>query len=268
MNVSAESCRELRRTVVTMLHESGTGHVGGSMSCIEIMNALYGGVMRVDPANPNDPTRDRFVLSKGHAAPVLYAVLAEMGFFPKEELMTLRKMGSHLQGHPDKNKVPGVDMSTGSLGQGLSVAVGMALGAKRAGNPARVFTLAGDGELQEGLCWEAAMAAAHYQLDNLTVIVDWNGLQIDGTTDEVMSLGDLRAKFEAFGFTVREVDGHDLEDIMDALTRKREADKPLCVLAHTVKGKGISFYENQRGSHGAVPNDEQYARAMAELEVK
>ena len=265
MEVTQETCTRLRRDLMEMLHTAGSGHAGGTLSCIEILVALYGKVLRVDPSSPKDPDRDRFVLSKGHAAPALYTVLADMGYFPKKELSTLRKLGSHLQGHPDKNKIPGVDMSTGSLGQGVSIAVGMALGAKLAKNSARVFTLLGDGELQEGLCWEAAMAAAHYKLDNLVVIVDWNGLQIDGSNDEIMSLGDLANKYRAFGFAVREVNGHDLNGLTEALSEKT-AGKPLCVLAHTVKGKGISFYENQVGSHGTVPNDTQYEQALCELQ--
>lgn len=265
MEVTQETCTRLRRDLMEMLHTAGSGHAGGTLSCMEILVALYGKVMRVDPSNPKDPDRDRFVLSKGHAAPALYTVLADMGFFPKEELSTLRKLGSHLQGHPDKNKLPGVDMSTGSLGQGVSIAVGMALGAKLSKSPAKIFALLGDGELQEGLCWEAAMAASHYQLDNLTVIVDWNGLQIDGANDKVMSLGSLPDKYRAFGFTVREADGHDPEALVEALS-ETHTGKPLCVLAHTVKGKGVSFYENQVGSHGAVPNDAQYEQALRELQ--
>lgn len=265
MEVSAQTCARLRCNVLTMLHAAGSGHAGGSLSCIELLTALYGEIMRVDPRHPTAPDRDRFVLSKGHAAPALYAVLAEMGYFPKEDMQTLRRLGSRLQGHPDKNKLPGIDMSTGSLGQGFSIAVGMALGAKRSGSPAHVFTLTGDGEQQEGLCWEAAMAAAHYHLDNLTVLVDWNGLQIDGANDEVMSLGDLAAKYRAFGFTVYDVDGHDLDAIVHAL-HGSSFGKPRCLLAHTVKGKGVSFYENQVGSHGVVPNEKQLAAALAELQ--
>ena len=264
LDISTESCKTLRKDILTMLHASGSGHAGGSLSCVEIMDALYGGILRIDPRDPKKPDRDYFVLSKGHAAPALYAALAERGFFPKEELLTLRKAGSHLQGHPDKNKVPGVDMTTGSLGQGISIATGLALGTRTKGYDSKIYVLTGDGELQEGLCWEAAMAAANYKLSNLTLIVDWNGLQIDGPNEEVMNLGDLGAKFRAFGFEVCEIDGNDLDQVVRALSAPA-GDKPHCVLAHTVKGKGVSFYENQVGSHGAVPNDEQYAQAMAEI---
>lgn len=264
LDISTESCKTLRKDILTMLHASGSGHAGGSLSCVEIMDALYGGILRIDPQNPKKPDRDYFVLSKGHAAPALYAALAEREFFPKEELLTLRKAGSHLQGHPDKNKVPGVDMTTGSLGQGISIATGLALGTRAKGYDSRVYVLTGDGELQEGLCWEAAMAAANYKLSNLTLIVDWNGLQIDGPNEEVMNLGDLGAKFRAFGFEVCEIDGNDLDQVVKALSAPA-VDKPRCVLAHTVKGKGVSFYENQVGSHGAVPNDEQFEKAMEEI---
>ena len=264
LDISTESCKTLRKDILTMLHASGSGHAGGSLSCVEIMDALYGGILRIDPQNPKKPDRDYFVLSKGHAAPALYAALAERGFFPKEELLTLRKAGSHLQGHPDKNKVPGVDMTTGSLGQGISIATGLALGTRTKGYDSKIYVLTGDGELQEGLCWEAAMAAANYKLSNLTLIVDWNGLQIDGPNEEVMNLGDLGAKFRAFGFEVCEIDGNDLDQVVRALSAPA-GDKPRCVLAHTVKGKGVSFYENQVGSHGAVPNDEQYEQAMVEI---
>lgn len=264
LDISTESCKTLRKDILTMLHASGSGHAGGSLSCVEILDALYGGILRIDPKDPKKPDRDYFVLSKGHAAPALYAALAERGFFPKEELLTLRKAGSHLQGHPDKNKVPGVDMTTGSLGQGISIAVGLALGARTKGYDSRVYVLTGDGELQEGLCWEAAMAAANYKLNNLTLIVDWNGLQIDGPNEDVMDLGDLGAKFRAFGFEVADIDGNDLDQVVSALSAPA-GDRPRCILAHTVKGKGVSFYENQVGSHGAAPDDVQYEKAMAEI---
>jgi transketolase len=221
--------------------------------------------MRVDPQNPADPERDRFVLSKGHAAPALYAVLADMGFCSGDEMRTFRQLGCHMQGHPDKKKLPGVDASTGSLGQGVSIATGMAIGAKARGSDLRVFTILGDGELQEGLVWEAAMAAAHYKLDNLTVIIDNNGLQIDGPNDEVMSLGNIADKYRAFGFHAIDLpDGHDLAAIEAALA-DRVTGKPSCIVAHTIKGKGVSFLENQVGWHGKALSPEQLVAALAEL---
>ena len=222
--------------------------------------------MKVDPGKPHWEARDRFVLSKGHAAPALYAVLAERGYFDPAELKKLRQLHSFLQGHPDAKKCPGVDASTGSLGQGCSIAVGMALGAKVQGKDTKVFTLLGDGECQEGQIWEALMSAAHYKLDNLTVIVDNNGLQIDGTNNEVMSLGDMSAKLRAFGFDLYELDGHDLDAIESALSAPATPGKPKAILAHTVKGKGVSFMENQVGWHGKAPNEEQRQQALKELE--
>ena len=261
-------CREIRMDVVKMITEAGSGHPGGSLSSVELVAATYFTQMNVDPANPKDPDRDRFVLSKGHVAPVFYSVLAHRGFFPVEELWTLRKLHSRLQGHPDSKKLPGVDVATGSLGQGVSLAVGMALGAKHQGKSFHVYALTGDGELQEGLVWEAFMAASHYKLDNLTFLVDWNGLQIDGTNDEVMSLGDLNAKLRAFGLDVIELkDGNDLEAVIAALNTPATPGKPRCILAHTVKGKGVSFMENQVGWHGKAPSKEQCAAAIAELEA-
>ena len=223
--------------------------------------------MRVDPKNPHDPDRDRFVLSKGHAAPCYYAVLAAKGFISRDEYANFRQLHSILQGHPDAKKVPGVDASTGSLGQGVSIAVGMALGAKHLGKDTKVFALVGDGESQEGQIWEAYMAAAHYKLDNLTVIIDNNGLQIDGTNDQVMSLGDLPAKLRAFGFDLIELpDGNDLDAVEAALSKPTMPGKPKAILAHTVKGKGVSFMENQVGWHGKAPNAEQREQALKELE--
>ena len=260
-------CSVIRRDIISMLAAAGSGHPGGSLSAVEILAALYGYKMHVDPARPDMPERDRFVLSKGHAAPALYAVLANNGFFSKEEYKRLRKLGGMLQGHPDRNKCPGVDASTGSLGHGVSVAVGMALGLRLQGGSQHVYTLLGDGESQEGMVWEALMAAAHYKLDNLTVIFDWNGLQIDGTNDQVMSLGDYRAKIAAFGLDVIEVaDGNDLEQVIAALDAPACPGKPRGILCHTVKGKGVSFMENAVGWHGKAPKPEEAQRALEELE--
>ena len=260
-------CKDVRRDIVTSVSNAGSGHPGGSLSCTELMVATYFTQMRVDPANPQDPDRDRFVLSKGHCAPALYAVLSRKGFFPHEELMTLRKTHSRLQGHPDSKKTPGVDAATGSLGQGVSIATGMALGAKKLGKDVKVYTILGDGEIQEGLVWEAAMAAAHYKLDNLTVMVDNNGLQIDGRNDDVMSLGNIADKFRAFGFNVLEVaDGNDIEQVVAALDSPAVEGKPKCIVAHTVKGKGVSFMEDKASWHGTAPNAEQCAEALKELE--
>lgn len=257
-------CTELRRDVLTMITQAHSGHPGGSLSMMEIIVALYYSKMRIDPSNPTDLNRDRFVLSKGHAAPALYAVLADKGYFPKDELKDFRQLGSHLQGHPDKKKLAGVDASTGSLGQGVSIATGMALGAKTQNSDVKVYTILGDGELQEGQVWEAAMAAAHYKLDNLTVIIDNNGLQIDGSNDEVMGVGNIADKYRAFGFHVLELDGNDIEALLAAFDVKAEG-QPKCIIAHTVKGKGVSFMENQVGWHGKALSDEQLAQALFEL---
>jgi len=260
-------CREVRRDIINMTANAGSGHPGGSLSVVELMSAVFCTQMRIDPKDPRKADRDRFVLSKGHTAPCYYGVLAELGYFSKEEFKNFRQLHSILQGHPDMKKIPGVDASTGSLGQGASIAVGMALGAKHKGMDTRVYTILGDGECQEGQIWEAFMSAAHYKLDNLTVIIDNNGLQIDGTNDEVMSLGDLAAKARAFGFEVFELaDGHDLEAIEEALSAEVPAGKPKCIIAHTVKGKGVSFMENQVGWHGKAPNEEQRQQALKELE--
>ena len=241
---------QMRRDIVSMLHEAGSGHPGGSLSATDFVATLYfGGTLRHDPANPADPERDRFVLSKGHAAPALYAVLAQDGYFPREWLPTLRKLGSHLQGHPDMNKCPGVEVSTGSLGQGLSIGAGMAMGlaadaAKAGTDPRRVFVLMGDGELQEGQVWEAAMFAAHRKLTNLVAIVDNNNLQIDGHLCDVVELGDIASKFASFGWRVVEVsDGNDVEECQSALefASANESDQPVAIILHTVKGKGVSF---------------------------
>ena len=260
-------CTAIRRDIISMLAMAGSGHPGGSLSAVEILAALYGYKMNVDAKNPKMPERDRFVLSKGHAAPALYAVLANNGFFDKEEYKGLRKLGGMLQGHPDRNKCPGVEASTGSLGQGVSVAVGMALGLKLSKGNQHVYTLLGDGESQEGMVWEALMAASHYKLDNMTIIFDWNGLQIDGTNDQVMSLGDYKAKLTAFGLDVVEVaDGNDLEQVIAALDVPACPGKPRGILCHTVKGKGVSFMENNVGWHGKAPNAQQAADALKELE--
>ena len=261
-------CTEVRRDIINMTANAGSGHPGGSLSVTELMSAIFCTQMRIDPKNPKDPNRDRFVLSKGHCAPCLYGILAELGFFSKEEFVNFRQVHSILQGHPDARKVPGVDASTGSLGQGVSIAVGMALGAKHQNMDTKVYTILGDGECQEGQMWEAFMSAAHYKLDNLTVIIDNNGLQIDGTNDEVMSLGDLPAKMRAFGFeTIVVDDGNDLEQVLRALDVRTVDGQPKCIIAHTVKGKGVSFMENQAGWHGKAPNAEQREQALKELEV-
>ncbi len=262
----ASRALSMRRMIIEMLAASKSGHPGGSLSAVEIVATLYFAAMQVDPANPHQPDRDRFVLSKGHAAPVLYSALAEKGFFPREELLTLRKTGSHLQGHPDMKKTPGVDMSTGSLGQGISAAVGMALAGKLDKKDYRVYALLGDGECEEGMVWEAAMAASHYKLDNLTTFLDYNGLQIDGPVQEVMNPTPLDQKFQAFGWEVIQIDGHNFQEIWDALEKARGTKgKPTMIIARTVKGKGVSFMENQAGWHGNAPNAEQAAQALAEL---
>jgi len=259
---------DMRIDIVKMIAEAGSGHPGGSLSCIDILTALYfGGVMYHDPSNPKDPARDRFILAKGHAAPALYAALAYAGYFPVEELMTLRKLGSRLQGHPDCRLLPGVEVSTGSLGQGLSIACGLACGLRIAQSDARVFTLLGDGECEEGQVWEAAMFAAHEKLGNLVAIVDANGLQIDGCVDEVVQTGDLGEKFAAFGWSVSTVDGNDVAAVVEELSRCKAAggSVPHVVIASTVKGKGVSFMENQAGWHGKAPDAEQLKAALADL---
>ena len=263
-----EKARRLRIDIIQMLYAAQSGHPGGSLSCIDALTALYYNVMNVDPENPQDPDRDRFVLSKGHCCPALYAVLADRGFFPREELLTLRKLGSRLQGHPDMELCPGVDANTGSLGQGISVAVGMALAAKHGGKSYKVYTMLGDGECQEGLVWEAAMAAAHYKLDNFTVILDHNGLQIDGANDKVMSLGNICGKFAAFGFDTLSVDGHDIDAVTTALRLPFTPGRPKFICCETVKGKGVSFMENDPGWHGSTIKTADYEAAMRELEVR
>ena len=259
---------EVRKGIVTGVHAAKAGHPGGSLSAADIFTYLYFQEMNIDPKNPRDPKRDRFVLSKGHTAPGLYSALALRGYFPVEDLKTLRHLGSYLQGHPDMKHIPGVDMSSGSLGQGISAAVGMALSAKLSGDDYRVYTLLGDGEIQEGQVWEAAMFAGFHKLDNLVVIVDNNGLQIDGPVDQVCSPYPIAEKFQAFNFHVIDLkDGNDMEQIAAAFKEARETKgMPTAIIAHTVKGKGVSFMENQVGWHGKAPNDEEYAIAMEELE--
>ena len=259
------ACR-VRQGIIESTHSAKSGHPGGSLSAADALTYLFFRRMRIDPARPRWEERDRFVLSKGHAAPALYSVLANRGFFPVEELKTLRQPGSRLQGHPNMNLTPGVDMSTGSLGQGVSTAAGMALGAKKKGSGVRVYTMLGDGELEEGQVWEAMMLSAHYKLDNLLVLVDNNNLQIDGPITEVMSPYPIGEKLAAFGLFVQEVDGHDF-DALEAAFDAAEAEKgrPSAIVLKTVKGKGVSFMENQVGWHGKAPNDEQYQSAMEEL---
>ena len=259
---------EVRKGIITGVHSAKSGHPGGSLSAAEIFTYLYFVEMNVDPKNPKDPNRDRFVLSKGHVAPGLYATLAQKGYFPVEELEGLRHIGSMLQGHPDMKHIPGIDMSSGSLGQGISAAVGMALSAKLSNESYRVYTLLGDGEIQEGQVWEAAMFAGHRKLDNLVVIVDNNGLQIDGKIDDVCSPYPIDKKFEAFNFHVINVaDGNDMDQLRAAFDEaKATKGMPTAIIMKTVKGKGVSFMENQVGWHGKAPNDEQYAQAMEELE--
>ncbi|MDE8703366.1 transketolase [Adlercreutzia equolifaciens] len=266
----ATKANDLRKDILAMITEAGSGHPGGSLSCTDILTALYfGGVMDYDAADPQKPGRDRFILAKGHAAPALYATLAHAGYFPTEELNTLRKLGTRLQGHPDSNLVPGVEVSTGSLGQGLSVAAGLAAGLRLSGEDGVVFTVLGDGECEEGQVWEAAMFAAHQQLGRLVAIIDNNGLQIDGSIVDVCNPEDLGAKFAAFGWDVVEVDGHDIDALVTVLSAAKDnavdEGAPLCVVAHTVKGKGVSFMENVAGWHGKAPSAEELETALAEL---
>ena len=258
---------EVRKGIITSVHSAKAGHPGGSLSAADIFTYLYFEEMNIDPQNPDAPDRDRFVLSKGHVAPGYYAALAQRGFFPVEDLVTLRHVGSYLQGHPCMQHIPGVDMSSGSLGQGISAAVGMAVSAKLTDDKYRVYTLLGDGEIQEGQVWEAAMLAGHRKLDNLVVIVDNNGLQIDGNIADVNSPYPIDKKFEAFNFHVINIDGHDFEQIAAALKEARETKgQPTAIIAKTIKGKDVSFMENQAGWHGKAPNDEEFAIAMADLE--
>jgi len=257
---------KVRMGAVEAVYSGSSGHPGGSLSCADVLTYLYFEKMNVDPADPKAEGRDRFVLSKGHCAPALYSVLANKGFFPVEELKTLRKADSRLQGHPDMKKIPGVDMSTGSLGQGISAAVGMALSGKHFNNPYRVYSILGDGECEEGQVWEAAMFASHKQLDNLCIVVDFNGLQIDGAVTDVNSPLPLDEKFAAFGWNVIVINGNDMDEIDNAFTAAEGCKgKPTAIIAKTTKGKGVSFMENQAGWHGKAPNQDEYNKAMEEL---
>jgi transketolase len=263
----AKTANEVRKGIVTSVHAAKAGHPGGSLSCADLMTFLYFEEMNIDPKDPKKEDRDRFVLSKGHCAPALYSVLAHRGYFPVEELTTLRKLGSHLQGHPCMQHTPGVDMSSGSLGQGISVAAGMALSAKLSNDSYRVYTLLGDGEIAEGQVWEAAMFAGHKKLDNFVVIVDNNGLQIDGKVEDVCNPYPIDKKFEAFNFHVINIDAHDFDQIRAAFAEARQTKgMPTAIIMKSVKGKGVSFMENQAGWHGKAPNDEQYETAMKDLE--
>ncbi len=259
----------LRMRCVSMLAVAKSGHLDSSLSAADIVAAIYYRVLRHDPERPDWPERDRFVLSKGHAAPILYAALAEHGYFPLQDLMGLRKIGAHLQGHPDMNRTPGVEVSTGSLGQGLSMCVGICLALRldRLDQTSHVFTLLSDGDCQEGETWEGATSAAHFGVQNLTAIVDYNHLQTDGTTEEVMDIGDVRAKFEAFGWDAVEIDGHDMAQVLEALERSRTLDRPAAIVCQTKKGRGVSFMEGRFGYHGKPPSPEQAEEALSELEA-
>jgi transketolase len=258
---------DIRRDILRMIHAARSGHPGGSLSAADIVTALYFHFMRLDPGDEDWPDRDRFVLSKGHACPVWYSALAEKGFFPLEELLTLRQINGRLQGHPDRVKTPGVDMTTGSLGQGLSAGVGMALGLRLQGKKARVYVVLGDGELDEGQVWEAALVAAKYKLDNLLAFVDYNNLQLDGTCDEVLPIEPLADKWRAFNWAVLEMDGNDMRRVLETVERALQIrGQPTVIIAHTVKGKGVSYMENECDWHGRAPDDGQFAQAMADLD--
>jgi transketolase len=263
-----ERARIIRRHIVEMLHAAASGHPGGSLSAVEIVTALYfGGVLRYDAGRPAWEDRDRFVLSKGHGVPVQYAAMAEAGYFDVAELKTLRRIDSRLQGHPVLGSLPGIEASTGSLGQGLSIGLGMALAARLDGRDYRVFVLLGDGECQEGQVWEAAMAAGHHRPENLVVIVDYNKFQLDGAIEDIIGLEPFAAKWESMGWQTREIDGHDIEQVMAALQWATAVRAPACILAHTVKGKGVSFMEGENAYHGVAPSEEELARALGELDV-
>ncbi len=258
-----------RILIIDSIHRAKSGHPGGSLSCVDCLTKLYFDEMNIDPKNPSDPDRDRFVLSKGHCAPALYSVLAIRGFFPEEDMQLLRSIKAHMSGHPDMRHVPGVDMSTGSLGQGISTAVGMALAARYQGRTYRTYSILGDGEMEEGQVWEAVMAAAKWKLSNLCAVVDINGLQIDGKTDDVMPTSPLDSKFEAFGWNVIKADGHDFDSLSAAFdAAKSEKEKPSVILMRTTKGKGVSFMEDNAGWHGKAPDDAQYETAMNELKAQ
>ena len=266
VNELNEIAKQIRRDTIEEIYYANSGHPGGSLSCIDILTVLYFNQMNIEPEKPLDNARDRFVLSKGHAAPALYSTLANRGYFSKEKLKTLRHLGSDLQGHPDMKKLPGIDMSTGSLGQGLSAANGIALSSKLNKDGNRVYCLIGDGELEEGQIWEAAMTSAKYKLDNLCAIIDNNNLQIDGTIENVKSSYPITDKFKSFGFYVIEVDGHNIEELLNAFqTAKTVKNMPTAIIAKTVKGRGISFMENQVGWHGKAPNEEQFKQSLEEL---
>lgn len=256
----------VRIGIIEAVHSAKSGHPGGSLSIADILTVLYFNQMNIDETKPHDKSRDRLVLSKGHCAPALYSTLAERGFFEKEQLKTLRNINGNLQGHPDMNKIPGVDMTTGSLGQGLSVANGMAMASKLGGEGIRVYCICGDGEIEEGQIWEAAMSSSHYKLDNLCLIIDNNNLQIDGNVDKVMNIYPLDEKLTSFGFEVLEVDGHNMQELINAFSyAKKVKGKPTAIIANTIKGKGVSFMENNAGWHGKAPNEEQYNQAISEL---
>jgi transketolase len=263
-----DRARIIRRHIVEMLHAAASGHPGGSLSAVEIVTALYfGGVLRYDAKRPDWEDRDRFVLSKGHGVPVQYAAMAEAGYLPVEELRTLRQIDSRLQGHPVLGSLPGIEASTGSLGQGLSIGLGMALAARLSRNDFRVFVMLGDGECQEGQVWEAAMAAGHHRPDNLIAIVDYNKFQLDGAVEEIIGLEPFAAKWQSMGWQTREIDGHDMEQVLEALEWSTAAGAPACIIAHTVKGKGVSFMEGDNAYHGVAPSDDELGRALGELEV-
>lgn len=257
---------KVRRGIIDAVYNAQSGHPGGALSCADILVDLYFNEMNIDPKNPKMESRDRFILSKGHACPAFYSTLANRGFFPVEELKTFRKIDSFLQGHPDLNKVPGVDMTSGSLGQGLSIANGMALAGKLDNKDYYVYVVLGDGEIAEGQVWEAVMSSAHYKLNNVIAFVDFNGLQIDGAVTDVMNVTPIKEKFEAFGWNTLEIDGHNFDEIHSAVIKAKECkDKPTVIIAHTIKGKGVSFMENQAGWHGKAPNEEEYKSAMEGL---
>ena len=261
-----KTAADVRVGVIKAVSAAGSGHPGGSLSAADIVTALYFKEMNIDPDDPKKKERDKFILSKGHAGPVQYAALALRGFFPKENVLELRKLGGKFQGHPDMNKVPGIEMSTGSLGQGFAVSAGMAMANKLDGNPGRVYVLIGDGELQEGMIWETAMSAANYKLDNLVAIIDWNGLQIDGKNEDVMNVSPIDEKFAAFGWNVLMINGHDFAQIFDAFDKARACKgKPTVIIAKTNKGHGVSFMEDNAGWHGKAPNAEETEKAIAEL---
>jgi transketolase len=263
-----ERARIIRRHIVEMLHEAASGHPGGSLSAVELVTALYfGGILRYDPDRPDWPDRDRFLLSKGHGVPVQYAAMAEAGYLDVAELKTLRRIDTRLQGHPVLGSLPGIEASTGSLGQGLSIGLGMALAARLDGAEWRVFVLLGDGECQEGQVWEAAMAAGHHRPDNLIAMVDYNKFQLDGAIEDIIGLEPLAAKWESMGWQAREIDGHDIEQVVDALHWAMSVRAPACIIAHTVKGKGVSFMEGENAYHGVAPSEEELARALGELDV-